>query len=134
VVAFIVRQIIYFLYKINNRAHYEANYITLSKTVIETCVSNNNLNQFSIFAFMKHSLLALPSTFNETTWSLCPSHPAWHFNYICILFHFLIIFVNSCNVCVLYFHIFINKLYLLETNCSHLFPNRLIFSIYEGKF
>jgi hypothetical protein len=65
-----------------------------------------------VASLKKH--LPFPPHFNWTTWSLQPSHPARHFDYFCIYLPFLIVFVNSCNVCVFYFCISSTKLDLLE--------------------
>ncbi len=100
-------------------------------------ISDNNLDCLSILSSMKHYLpqprqLPLKSAcaslhFNQTTWSLHPSHSTWHFNYFFYTLSILIIFVNSCKVCVFYFCIFTNKLDLFKSTCSilkHLFGFR----------
>jgi hypothetical protein len=61
--------------------------------------------------------LALPTTFNKTTWSL---HPAIQLDMLITFVNILILIIleRSSNVCVFYFCIFGNKLNLYETTCS----------------
>jgi hypothetical protein len=71
-----------------------------------------NLWQLKTVVFLHVSNMLCPCP-----WSLHPNHPALCFNYFCKCFPFLIIFVNSFNVCAFYFCIFSNKLDLLDATC-----------------
>jgi hypothetical protein len=82
----------------------------------------NDIHSYETFSTLIKAFslkaLELPPTFDKTNRSLYPSLPAWHFNNFCKYISVLIISINSCNVCVLHFGIYNNKLNLFKATCS----------------